>query len=193
VVIDPFAGYKAAAGELVPHARRTADKFHIIGLANAAVTEVRCRRQQDRTGHRGRSGDPFYAARRDLLPARENLTEPGWQRLTAAFRADPDLDLECAWVVNEALRDVYEAADRVDAQVALAEWYEIVEDYDVAELSRLATTVTRWESEILNWFDSRLTNAPTQGRNLIIKAVKRSGFGFPNFNHYRLRVLYRCS
>jgi transposase len=191
VVIDPFAGYKAAARELVPHARRTADKFHIIRLANAAVTEVRCRRQQDLTGHRGRSGDPFYGARRDLLRARENLTERGWDRLTAAFAADPDLDLECAWVVKEALRDVYEAGDRVDAQVALAEWYEIVEDYDVAELRRLATTVTRWETEILNWFDSHLTNGPTEGRNLIIKAVKRSGFGFRNFNNYRLRVLYR--
>ena len=100
VVIDPFAGYKAAARELVPHARRTADKFHIIRLANAAVTEVRCRRQQDLTGHRGRSGDPFYAARRDLLRARENLTERGWDRLTAAFAADADLDLECAWVAN---------------------------------------------------------------------------------------------
>jgi transposase len=193
VVIDPFAGYKAAARELVPHARRTADKFHIIRLANAAVTEVRCRRQQEITGHRGRSGDPFYAARRDLLRARENLTERGWARLGAAFAADPDLDLECAWVVKEALRDVYEAADRIDAQVALAEWYEIVEDYHVAELSRLATTVTRWETEILNWFDSHLTNGPTEGRNLIIKAVKRSGFGFRNFNNYRLRVLYRCS
>ena len=191
VVIDPFAGYKAAARELVPHARRTADKFHIIRLANAAVTEVRCRRQQDLTGHRGRSGDPFYAARRDLLRARENLTDRGWDRLTAAFAADPDLDLECAWVVKEALRDVYQAADRVDAQVALAEWYEIVEDYDVPELCRLATTVQRWELEILNWFDSRLTNGPTEGRNLIIKAVKRSGFGFRNFDHYRLRVLYR--
>jgi transposase len=193
VVIDPFAGYKAAARELVPHARRTADKFHIIRLANAAVTEVRCRRQQDLTGHRGRRGDLFYSARRDLLRARENLTERGWDRLTAAFAADLDLDLECAWVAKEALRDVYEAGDRVDAQVALAEWYEIVEDYDVAELSRLATTVQRWELEILNWFDSRLTNGPTEGRNLIIKAVKRSGFGFRNFHNYRLRVLYRCS
>ena len=191
VVIDPFAGYKAAARELVPHARRTADKFHIIRLANAAVTEVRCRRQHDLTGHRGRTGDPFYAARRDLLRARENLTERGWDRLTAAFGADPDLDLECAWVIKEALRDVYQAPDRVEAQVALAEWYEIVEDYDVAELNRLATTVQRWETEILNWFDSRLTNGPTEGRNLIIKAVKRSGFGFRNFDHYRLRVLYR--
>jgi transposase len=133
VVIDPFAGYKAAARQLVPHARRTADKFHIIRLANAAVTEVRCRRHHDLTGDRGRSGDPFSSARRDLLRARENVTDRGWDRLGAAFAADPDLRLECAWVIKEALRDVYLAGNRIDAQVTLAGWYEIVEDYDVAE------------------------------------------------------------
>jgi transposase len=45
----------------------------------------------------------------------------------------------------------------------------------------------------LNYFDSRLTNGRTEGRNLTIKAVKRSGHGFRNFDNYRLRVLYRCS
>ena len=41
--------------------------------------------------------------------------------------------------------------------------------------------------------DSGLTNGRTEGRNLIIKAVKRTGFGFTNFDNYRLRVLYRCT
>ncbi len=63
----------------------------------------------------------------------------------------------------------------------------------IPELERLATTLGRWSEEILNYFDSGLTNGATEGRNLIIKAVKRSGFGFRNFDHYRLRVLYRCS
>ena len=193
VVIDPFAGYKAGARELVPEARRTADKFHIIRLGNQAVTDVRCRRQQELTGHRGRTADPFYQARRDLLRGRERLTDHGWERLTATFAADTELELESAWVTKEALRDVYAAGDRLDAQVALAEWYELVVDYQIPELTTLATTVDRWEPEILNWFDSGLTNAPTEGRNLIIKTVKRSGFGFRNFENYRLRVLYRCS
>ena len=46
-------------GQAAP-ARRTADKFHTIKLAGQAVTEVRCPRQQEFTGHRGRSHDPLY-------------------------------------------------------------------------------------------------------------------------------------
>jgi transposase len=32
----------------------------------------------------------------------------------------------------------------------------------------------------------------TEGRTLIIKQVKRQGFGYRNPDNYRLRVLYRC-
>ena len=64
--------------------------------------------------------------------------------------------------------------------------------YDVAELTTFATTIRQWESQFLNYFDSRATNAASEGRNLIIKQVKRGGFGFRRFDNYRLRVLYRC-
>jgi len=73
-------------------------------------------------------------------------------------------------------------ADRVEAACASALAHEQV---NVGLIGRML--------EILNWFDSRLTNGPTEGRNLIIKTVKRSRFGFRNFHNYRLRVLYRCS
>ena len=45
------------------------------------LTEVRCRRQTELTGHRGRKGDPLWAARRDLLRSRHNLTAAAWERL----------------------------------------------------------------------------------------------------------------
>ena len=73
-MIDPYAGHKAAVRDLAPHAVRVADRFHVQRLAAQALTEVRCRRQgQDLTGHRGRKGDPLWAARRDLLRSRHHL------------------------------------------------------------------------------------------------------------------------
>ena len=191
VVIDPFAGYKAAVREQAPHAARIADRFHVERLATQALTDVRCRRQQEITGHRGRKGDWFYAARHDLLRARENLTNAGRRRLTAAFRADRWDELECAWTLKEMLRDVYRSTDRNTAEAALADWHRCAGDYDVAETNRLAKTLRAWEPELLAYFDCRLTNGPTEGVNRIIKAVKRQGFGYTNADNYRLRVLYR--
>ncbi|MEQ8717701.1 MAG: transposase, partial [Acidimicrobiales bacterium] len=45
---------------------------------------------------------------------------------------------------------------------------------------------------LLRWHTTGLTNAATEGRNLIIKNIKRLGFGFRNFENYRLRLLLRC-
>jgi transposase len=193
VVIDPFAGYKAAVRDMVPDARRTADRFHIVRLANTAITDVRCRRQQELTGHRGRKTDPFYRARRDLLRARERLTDRQATRVQAAFGADTTEALWAAWIAKEGIRDLYRQPDRVDAAMFLDGWLDTFAGCGIGELERLATTVSRWRGEILNYFDSRLTNGRTEGRNLTIKAVKRSGHGFRNFDNYRLRVLYRCS
>ena len=164
VVIDPYAGYKAAVRDLAPHATRVADRFGIERLAAQALTEVRCRRQQETWGHRGRKGDPLWAVRRDLLRAREHLTDAAHRRLDAAFRADRWDELECAWTLKEMLRDVYASADRRAAAAALADWHTWASAYDIAETNRLARTLRSWEPELLAYFDSRLTNGPT-GRN----------------------------
>jgi transposase len=55
----------------------------------------------------------------------------------------------------------------------------------VPELERLARTIARWETPILRWHNTRLTNATTEGINLVIKNIKRLGFGFRNFDNYR--------
>ena len=193
VVIDPFAPYRAAVRELLPHAVHAADRFHIERLANTALTDTRRRPQQDLTGHRGRKGDPLHTARRDLTRAGERLTERGRLRLDAAFDADDTLDLKSAWILKEALRDVYDSTSRRQAERELADWHRWAAVYDVEETNRLAGTLRQWETEILAYFDTGLTNGATEGRNLIVKQVKRQGFGYTNPHNYRLRVLYRCA
>jgi hypothetical protein len=43
---------------------------------------------------------------------------------------------------------------------------------------------------ILRWHRTRLTNAATEGTNLVVKNIKR--LGFRNIENYRLRLLLRC-
>ena len=60
------------------------------------------------------------------------------------------------------------------------------------ELERLARTIAHWETPILRWHRTRLTNTTTEGTNLIIKNIKRLGYGFRNSDNYHLRLLLRC-
>ena len=191
VAMDPFSGFLRAIRDHTD-AVVVLDRFHVIRLANQAITEVRCRSQVEMTGHRGRRGDPLYGARRDLLRGRERLTERQQARIQAAFDTDRWDELECAWVVKESLRDIYHAANRDQALQRLEDWYQLVAAYDIPELDRLANTIRRWQREFLAFFKHRITNAASEGRNLVIKQVKRTGYGYRNFDNYRLRVLHRC-
>ena len=62
------------------------------------------------------------------------------------------------------LRDVYASPNRHTAEAALADWHTSASAYDIAETNRLALTLRSWETELLAYFDSRLTDGPTEGR-----------------------------
>ena len=57
------------------------------------------------------------------------------------------------------------------------------------EINKLGRTITAWRTQISNWHAARVTNAPTEAANNLIKRVKRAAFGFTNFDNYRIRAL----
>jgi transposase len=193
VVIDPYQPYATAVAKGLPGARLVVDHFHVIRLANAALDEVRRRTQQAATGHRGRKTDPLYRIRRRLLASHDRLTPTGFTRMLGWLDAgDPQGEVGAAYLVKELLRDTYLAPNVIEARRRLVAFYDSCHASEVPELERLARTIARWETPILRWHHTRLTNATTEGTNLIVKNIKRLGFGFRNFDNYRLRLLLRC-
>ena len=57
------------------------------------------------------------------------------------------------------------------------------------EINRLGRTIATWRTQISNWHAARVTNAPTEAANNLVKRVKRAAFGFTNFDNYRIRAL----
>ncbi len=192
-VIDPYAGYARGLAEGLPRARLVVDHFHAVRLANQALDEVRRRVQQSSLGHRGRKADPLYRARRRLLVGHERLSETGWDRLVALLSlGDPEGEVGAAYLAKEQLREVYATDDPVEARRRLSSFYDYCSASDVGELERLARTVRRWETPIVAWHITGLTNGPTEAVNLLVKKIKRVGHGFRNFDNYRLRLLLHC-
>ncbi len=56
----------------------------------------------------------------------------------------------------------------------------------------LLSTIDRVHPEILNYFESRLTNARTEGFNTVCKQHQKRTYSYRSFYNYRLRVLYAC-
>jgi transposase len=192
--LDPFRGYGAALSAGLPRAVRVLDPFHVVRLGFAALDDVRRRVQQDTYGHRGRRGDPLYGIRRVLRRGAENLTEHAWARLLAGIESGDDGgQVAKAWVAAQELRAIYRCGDRGQAAGRLYDWTIACIDSGVAELARLARTITTWRDEFLAYFSAgRISNGPTEAVNLLIKKILRVGHGFRNFDNYRLRLLLHC-
>ena len=75
VAMDGFTRCKTAATEDIPDATTVMDPFHVVRLAGDALDKCRRRAQQDLHGHRGRTTDPLYRARRTLHTGADLLTE----------------------------------------------------------------------------------------------------------------------
>lgn len=200
VSVDPHEGYRAAVTHPDPATGRPSpladativvDPFHVVRLANAAVTKCRQRVQQQTLEHRGWKGDPLYDIRKLLLLGAERLDDPGWERLHTALGAgDPNNDVTDAWVAKEKVRSVYAtndpdlATERLDDAIA---W--CTEPEAGPELRTLAKTLRRWRTEIIARHHTGASNGRSEAANLLIKQVKRSGRGFRNLANYRLRIL----
>ena len=200
VSVDPHEGYRSAVlrphpNTLVPSPLEAVtivvDPFHIVRLANAAVTKCRQRVQQETLEHRGWKGDPLYDVRKLLLLGAERVDERGWDRIHTALDAGDATDqLRDTWVAKEKVRDVYLTNDPDVADQRLADVFAWCDAHESGpELATLAKTLRRWRHEIIAHHTTGASNGPVEAANLLIKQVKRSGRGFRNLANYRLRIL----
>jgi transposase len=200
VAIDPAAVYaKAVRTEgLLPNARLVVDHFHLVKLANDAVTKVRRRTIWEQKGRRGRAVDPAWANRRRLLTGRQRLRPRSFAAMwNSVIDADPSGQILAAWIAKEELRTLLALArtdaprDRIATQLFV--FYDWCASTTIEELHTLATTVETWWPAIEAFIDTGITNARTEGINRLVKQVKRSGCGFRNTDNQHRRVRFHCT
>ena len=103
---------------------------------------------------------------------------------------DPNGEVAIAYRVKERLREFYTSTD---AQSAREMFDDLVRHcMKVAmppEIQKLGRTFKKWFDKICNFHIARVSNGPTEALNNLIKRIKRIGFGFRNFENYRIRAL----
>lgn len=189
--LDMSDTYAAVYSVILPKARQVVDAFHAISLANRALDDVRRRVQVQQLGHRGRRDDPLYRARRVLLRGEEKLDTEATERLASLLElGDPNAEVAVAYRIKERLRDFYRARDAFEARQILAELLgHCLKRAMPPEIQRLGKTIRRWFDKICNYHLAKVSNGPTEALNNLVKRIKRIGFGFRNFENYRIRAL----
>jgi transposase len=189
--LDLCGPYRKAFTDSLPGATQVADPFHVIKVANTRLDDTRRRVQNETLGHRGRKDDPLYQSRRLLTKGHERLDDKGNEKLLGLLDAgDPRGEVRLAWHAKETLRGLYDIDDPTEADHYLTELVDDLLDRNhPPEVRSLGPTLHRWHTQIVAWHRAKVTNGPTEAANNLIKRIKRIGFGFRKFTHYRLRVL----
>lgn len=100
-------------------------------------------------------------------------------------------ELYYAYLLKELFLDVIHTSTNEYAELELKEWIATVRSYDLEEMIEVSKTIENWLPYIVNSFiDERFSNGFTEGLNNKIKVIKRVGFGYRNFDFFRLRIMY---
>jgi transposase len=193
VAMDGFTGFKTATAEELPDAVAVMDPFHAVRLGGTALDDCRRRVQQAIHGHRGRSGDPLYGARRTLHTGTDLLTERQAQRLDKLFADDAHVEVEATWGVYQRMIVAYRNPDRRHGrqlmQAVIASLSSGVPK-PLIELARLGRTLKRRAADVLAYFDRPGTsNGPTEAINGRLEHLRGSALGFRNLTNYIARSL----
>lgn len=198
VAMDAFAGWKQAVESVVPHAVEVIDPFHVVQLAAARVTKVRCRLQRDATGRRGVKGDRLYDCRRALLTSDEYLGARGRARLMALFAIQTNHDLMLAHDAYQRVIHAYRCDDRRRGERMMR---ELIDDLTgpgrykgCRELASLGRVLKRRMRDILALFrHPHSSNGPTEAINGRLETLRGNAMGFANTTSYIQRCLIHSS
>ncbi|SCL36562.1 Transposase [Micromonospora rhizosphaerae] len=198
VAIDMCTVFKAAIRAVLPQATIVVDHFHMVQLANAAVTEVRRRVTMTQRGRRGRKQDREWQLRNRLTRSAARMRAEHVDTLVDDLTDLPAAigqPILAAWNAREDLLDLLAIArtnrNRAEISKLLGRFYQRCATSDLSEIHRLATTTETWWPQILAFIQTGITNAGSEGTNRVIKTVARDAYGFRNPDNQRLRT--RCA
>jgi len=193
VAMDGFTGFKTATTEELPDAVAVMDPFHVVRLAGDALDQCRRRVQQAIWGHRGRAGDPLYAARRTLHTGADLLTDKQKDRLVALFAPDAHVEVEATWGIYQRMIAAYRHPDRTQGHELMTKLIDALAHGVPAALSELVTlgrTLKKRAADVLAYFDRPGTsNGPTEAINGRLEHLRGSALGFRNLTNYIARSL----
>ena len=126
-----------------------------------------------------------------LLRGEEKLDAKATERLWSLLAlGDPGAEVAIAYRIKERLRDFYRTKDPEVANAMLRELEQHCRRPAMPpEIQKLGRTLRDWFDKIANFHLARVSNGPTEALNNLIKRIKRIGFGFRNFENYRIRAL----
>lgn len=173
VTVDMWGGFPKVIQEVFPNATITYDRFHVMKLVNDELNKLR-----KKVGVSGRKQKYLLLKNhQDLKPDEE---------IQLAEILKQSCCLSIAYELKEDFREIYEKNKTIKSgKRAFQKWLNTAQ----ALYGQATATIRKHLDGICNYFLHRSTSGTMEGINNKIKLIKRQGYGFTNFENFRIRLL----
>ncbi len=196
VSIDLWKGYRNVVRDLMPNAQVGSDRFHVMAQINKELDAQRKREKRQvedlikKAESSEEKADPekvlegLKKSKYVLLKNESDLNEEQKAKLVQLKDVSPTL--KTRHTLKEEIRRIFEQANNwLVGLWKLGRWLSGAEKY----FPDSQNTIIRWLDEIIAYFDYKTTSGVVEGINNKLKLIKRSAYGFRNFENFRVRCL----
>jgi transposase len=124
------------------------------------------------------------------LYAEENMPEEHHARF-ATLKA-LNLKTGRAWAMKESLRSLWSYRRLGWARRYFQQWYFWATHSRLKPVIQVAKMLKRHLSNVMSYFNHRITNAVAEGLNSKIQTIKKRAYGFRNREHFKTAIYFQC-
>ena len=173
VSVDMWGGFAKVIQEVFPRAKIVTDRFHVMKPLIKELNKI-----ASQVGIKG------FDKKSLLLRNQENLNSEQLEELNKLLCQSTRL--RKAHEYKEEFREIYENSETVElGKERFTKWLEKAS----LVYGQVITTITNHLESICNYFFSHASSGVMEGINNKIKQIKRQGYGFTNFDNFRIRLL----
>ena len=184
VSMDLYSPFKRIVKDKLQHATIIADTFHFTRIAIQPLDELRLNLWRNT---KGKEKKYFKHIKHALMKDSSKLKEKESDKLLYAFEFSPIL--KSAYILKQQFLDIKKLSCFEDKEKAFRKWIEDAECSTIKEFSSAVKTLRQWHEYISNSFKFNISNGPVEGKNNLIKTLKRISFGFKNLRNFKNRIL----
>ncbi|MCF6355452.1 MAG: ISL3 family transposase [Candidatus Polarisedimenticolaceae bacterium] len=179
--IDLSPTFISGIAKHFPKAEITFDRFHVVKLLNEAMDSVR---KQERKEHDELKGHKYTFLKNNLSDKRQS-------ELSELITLYPTLGE--AYRLKVLFNDLWDMPDKKSATAFIDHWFEEVEKSKIQPFMKFAKTVKSHLSGIINFVETRITNAILESINSKIQMAKRRARGYRNTDNFINMIYFLCS
>ena len=179
VTCDMSMGFTSGIKKAFKNCKITYDKFHVMKLINEAVEKVRKSELAEQ---------PMLKKTKYLwLKNKNNLKDN--QRENVEKMSKMNLKTGKAYRMKLAFQDIYNTSYTPKiARGEIDEWLQWAIRCKLPEIKAVAKTIALKIERIINYFESKLTNAVLEGTNSLIQSIKSRARGYKLTENFKAMI-----